>query len=76
MRKREERRRNIVIRGVEGKEERRREVVERLFKKIGAEVKIEDIKVVGGQREKGKGVWIVKLASEIQKREIMKKRFC
>lgn len=48
-------------------------MVERLFKEIGTEVKIEDIKVVRGQREKGRGAWIVKLESEIQKKEIMEK---
>lgn len=54
LREREERRRNMVIRGMEGEDGRRREVVEGLFKEIGAEAKIEDIKIVGGQKEKGK----------------------
>lgn len=54
-----EKRKNIVIRGVEGEEGRGGEVVERLFKEIGMEVKIEDIKVVRGQREKGRGAWIL-----------------
>lgn len=61
---REERRKNIVIEGMEEKEERRRQIVEGIIKDIGVEAEIEEIKKVGGDREKGRETVIVKLRRE------------
>ncbi|EZA48017.1 hypothetical protein X777_14458 [Ooceraea biroi] len=59
---REERRKNIMIRGIEVKERRRREAVEKLIEKIGAQVEIlEDWRVsfwnVAGLHNKDEGFW-------------------
>lgn len=45
-----------------------------LFKEIEAEAKIEIVKVVSGQKEKRKRVWIVKLENKNQKKDLMKKK--
>lgn len=49
-------------------------MVKGLFKEIEAEAKIEIVKVVSGQKEKGKRVWIVKLENKNQKKDLMKKK--
>lgn len=56
---REERRKHIVIRGVEVKNERREEVVEEVLKSIGAEVKIAEVKRLGSHSVNGerKMIW-------------------
>lgn len=58
-RERYERRNNIVVRGFreEGGDERKGEEVEEVFKKIGANVKVEDVKVMKtGKEERGMAV--------------------
>jgi len=67
---RQERRRNVIIKGMEVKEGKRREAVEEVFERIGARVRIEEVKKLG----KGEGlaeIVCVKLESEEQKREVM-----
>ncbi|EZA61670.1 hypothetical protein X777_10502 [Ooceraea biroi] len=70
----EERRKNIIIRGIEVKEGRRKEAVQNLINQIGAKVEILDFKRIGGVGEKGEESILVKLKNEEQKREIMKKK--
>lgn len=41
------------------------------MREIGAEVKVKDINKIGRQNGKEKEMWLVKLGSEKQKREIM-----
>jgi len=70
---RRERRRNVIVRGIEVREGKRREAVEEIFERIGARVKIEEVKKLG----KGEGlietVW-VRLEGEEQKREVMDRK--
>lgn len=73
-REREERRRNIIIKGLEEREGRRREVVEGLLRDIGVVVEIGEIKRIGGDKEKGREMIVVKLGSEEQKREVMRNK--
>jgi len=70
---RQDRRRNVMIKGLEVKEGKRREAVEEVFEKIGARVRIEKIKKL----EKRDGIVeivCVRLESEEQKREVMRKK--
>lgn len=71
---REERRRNIVIRGVEVKEGKREEAVEEILECIGAKAKIEEVKRLGRGREgERKTIW-VRFQNEEQKRVVMIKK--
>lgn len=70
MKKQEERRRNIIIRGMKVKERERREAVGDLLKVIGAKAKIKDIKRIGERRE----MIIVRLKNVEQRKEIMRKK--
>lgn len=72
MRERKERRRNSIVKGLEVKEGKKREIVENLLGDIGAEVKVEEISRVGGG--KGKEIWLVRLENDDQKREVMRKK--
>lgn len=51
-RERKERRRNIIIKGLEEREGKRMEVVERLLRDIGVSVKIKELKKIRGDKEK------------------------
>lgn len=53
MRERKERRKNIIIKGVEVKNRRRREAVEEVLKRIGAKADMEKVKKLGGKEGKG-----------------------
>ncbi|XP_011859447.1 PREDICTED: golgin subfamily A member 6-like protein 22, partial [Vollenhovia emeryi] len=71
---RENRRRNVVIRGLEVKEGKRREEVEKIIQKIKTEVEIEEMRKVGsGGGGEGEMV-VVKLAKEEQKWEVIRKK--
>lgn len=48
-----------------------REVFGRIIREIVAEVKVEDINRIGGQKGKGKEMWLMRLESKEQKREVM-----
>lgn len=67
VRERKERRRNVVVRELEVREEKRREAVEGLFKEIGTEVMMEEVNKVGGIH--GKEIWQVISGNENQKRK-------
>lgn len=53
MKEREERRRNIIAKGLEIKEGRRRDAVIEVMKRVGVEIEIEEIRRVGGGTEEG-----------------------
>ncbi|KAL6416560.1 hypothetical protein ACFW04_013367 [Cataglyphis niger] len=73
-REREERRRNVLIKGVEVKEGRRRGAVEELFDSIGIKAEIEEVRKIGGSVEEGREMMVVRLKNEDQKREIWNKK--
>lgn len=65
----------MIIKGVEVKEGRRKEEVERILDAIGAKVEIKEIRRIGEGTEKGKEeMLLVKLGSEEQKWDIMRKK--
>ncbi|KAL6433513.1 hypothetical protein ACFW04_006543 [Cataglyphis niger] len=66
-REREERRRNMLIKGVEVKEGRRRMAVEELFDSIGIKAEIEEMRKIGGSVEEGREM-MVRLKNEDQKK--------
>lgn len=72
MREREERRRNIILKGVEVKEGKRREAVEEVFKVLGVRAEMEEIKKLGGVERRA--MLLVKLKGEEQKKEIMRRK--
>ncbi|XP_011702471.1 PREDICTED: trichohyalin-like [Wasmannia auropunctata] len=74
IKEREERRKNIVIKGLEVKEEKRREAVEELMKRMGVEVEIREVKKMREEREKGEETVLVRLGKEEQRKEIMKSK--
>lgn len=77
MREREKRRKNIIIRGMEVKEGRRKEVIEGIIKDIGADVRVKEIKRLGGEkieREKDRKMVWLRLEDEEQRREVLKKK--
>lgn len=59
------------MKGMEVEEKRSGEAFGKVLSKMGVEVKVEDISRIGGQRKKGEEMWLVKLRSENQKREVM-----
>lgn len=72
--KRENRRRNIVIRRLEIKEGKRKEEIEKVLDEMGMKEEVEEIRRMGSKGgERGEMV-VVKLAKEEQKREIMRRR--
>ncbi|XP_024894179.1 chromatin assembly factor 1 subunit A-like [Temnothorax curvispinosus] len=70
----EERRRNIVIRGLEIRGGGRKEEAEKLLEKIRAKVKAIEVKRIGGDAEKGREMVLLKLENEEQKWEVEKKK--
>ncbi|XP_011881707.1 PREDICTED: golgin subfamily A member 6-like protein 22, partial [Vollenhovia emeryi] len=74
LKERKERRANVIVRGMEVEKGKGRETFEKLIKELGVEAKIEDMSRIGGIREKGPETWLVKLGSEEQKREVMRKK--
>lgn len=68
---RERRKGNIIIRETMIKNDRRREAVEEIMEVIGAKVMIEQIRRLGGNKERGTEMLWVKLGSEEQRREVM-----
>ncbi|KAL6417641.1 hypothetical protein ACFW04_012599 [Cataglyphis niger] len=73
-REREERRRNVLIKGVEVKEGRRRVAVEELFDSIGIKAEIEEVRKIGGSVEEGREMMVIRLKNEDQKREVWNKK--
>lgn len=72
-RERKERRRNVIVRDKEVKEGKEKEKLEKLIKDIGVTVNIEEIKRIGKSR-RGKEMWWVRLGSEEQKMEVLRKK--
>lgn len=73
LRERKERRRNIIVKGLVTKEGEKREVIGKIIREVGVEVEVKDMSRVG-TREEGKEFWLVRLGSEEQKREVMKRK--
>lgn len=71
---REEKRSNVIIRGIEVRDGKRREAVEGLLEKIGPKIRMEQIKRIGGTAEGGREMMVVKLGNEEQKWEVMGKK--
>ncbi|XP_067207866.1 golgin subfamily A member 6-like protein 22 [Linepithema humile] len=71
---REERRKNLVIKGIEVKEGRRKEAVEGLIKDIGAEVKIEETWRIAEDRDKRREIVGIRIENEEKRREIWEKK--
>ncbi|KAL6420239.1 hypothetical protein ACFW04_014609 [Cataglyphis niger] len=72
-REREERKRNLLIKGVEVKEGRKRAAVEELFGS-GVKAEIEEMRKIGGSIEGGKEMMVVRLKNEDQRREVWNKK--
>lgn len=71
----EERRRNLVLRGIRIGERGIREITEEVLKKIGVEAKIEDIKKIDiGKKDKDSLV-VIKVGSEEEKSRIMQNKW-
>lgn len=66
-------RRNIMVRSLEIKEREETEAFEQVMKEIGAEVEVKDISRVESRQE-GKEIWLVRLSSEEQKREVIRRK--
>jgi len=71
---REERRKNVIIRGLEVKEGKRKEAVEEILKEIGVEVEVKEIWRISGDREKGREAVGVKIEEEGKRKEIWGKK--
>jgi len=67
---REERRKNVIIKGGKGKNEIEKEV-EGLLREVGIEVELEGIKVTGEGRKGEIGPIMIKMRKMEQKRELM-----
>ncbi|KMQ90625.1 hypothetical protein RF55_9593 [Lasius niger] len=74
LKKREERRNNIVIRRLEGGVEDTKERVGKMIKEIGAEVEIEWIRRIRGKEGVEREMVVVGLGSREQKRQVMEKK--
>lgn len=71
---REKRRRNIVIKGIKITKGKRREVVEKMMKDIGAKVKVEEIRRLKGNKEEGTQMIWVRLENAEQRRKVMERK--
>lgn len=68
---REERKRNVAIKGLKVEEGKIREEIEEVMREIGARVNIKEMRKVGaGRGDKGEIV-VVKLGNENERKEIM-----
>ncbi|KMQ89063.1 hypothetical protein RF55_11345 [Lasius niger] len=74
LKKREERKNNIVIRSLEEGEGEIRKGVEKVLEEIGVKVKIDEVRRVGGKYAKEGGMVVVKLGSREQKRDVIEKK--
>jgi len=70
----DERRKNIIIRGLEIKKGKRRETAEEILGMIGARVVVRQVIRIGGDKEKGREMVLVKLENEEQRWEILGKK--
>jgi len=74
MKERKERRKNLVIRGLEVKEGKRRKAVEDILKEIGVEAKIKEIWRITAEREKGREAVGIKVEETEKRGEIWEKK--
>lgn len=74
MKNREERRKNLIIRGIAVKEGKRKKAVEEALKEIGAEVTVKETRGIGDMNRKGKEMIWVRLEDEAQRREVWSKK--
>lgn len=70
---RKERKRNVIIKDIEVKEGKEREAIANLLKGIRPEVEVEKVSKIDVKERENK-MWVVKLTSEEQRREVMKKK--
>jgi len=73
-RERQERRRNVVVKGYKVDGRGMNIQIKEIFEKIRAEVEIDDIRVVKTGREEWGGMAVVSLRSEEDKKEVMRKK--
>lgn len=71
---RQERRRNIFVKGYKKDEKEMESRIGEIFKKIGAEVEVDEIRVIKTGREDWEGIAVVSLKSEENKKEVMRKK--
>lgn len=72
MREREERRRNVILKGVEVKDGKRKKAVEEILKVLKVKAEMEKIRRLGGEEGKNGEMLLVKLKGEEQKRDYEK----
>lgn len=76
MKKRGERKKNILIRGLrEGGEERRKVEIEGLIKKIGVEMRLEEIRKVEAGKNSKRGMIVAKVGSEGETKKVMENKW-
>ncbi|XP_043473609.1 golgin subfamily A member 6-like protein 6 [Leptopilina heterotoma] len=68
---REKRKSNIVVKGMKVERKDGKVTIEKIFREIGANVNIVGLKGVGGEDKERPKVWVVQLANEEQKMEVM-----
>lgn len=73
-RDREERKRNVIIKGVEIKEGKRREAVEKVLEIIRARVEVREVKRIARDRDREGEMILVRLGSEEQRKEVMERK--
>lgn len=71
---REKRRKNLIIKGLEVRERKRKEAVEGLMKDIGAEVKIEEIWRIAKDRGREREIVEIKMENEEKRRKVWEKK--
>jgi len=71
---REERKRNLIIRGLEVKEGKRKEAVDELMKVIGVDTEIKEVWRVVAEKEKGKEMVGIRIENTEKRKEILEKR--
>jgi hypothetical protein len=74
MKEREKKRKNLIIKEVEVREEKRKEAVQGILEKIGAKVGLEEVKLLAKENEGNREMVWIKLKSEGQKREVLDRR--
>jgi len=73
MREREERKRNILIKGLVAREGKRKKAIEEILKIIEVKGDIIEVKRIGGEGERE--MVVVRMSSEEQKKEVLRKKW-
>lgn len=74
MKEREGKKKNVITKEMEVSEGRRKEMAEEIIKRTGAKVSIEEVRRIGGDKEKDRETVLVRLGSEEQRREDLTKK--